>query len=148
MKGGLLVDFHVILTRWKNHFWRLFTLHAVKDLMKIEIYTAEQLVPEPSAFEDDDEIAVKRWWVINHHILTTRTNKLQSRIILENACYPLVQNPLSSSLLSINISIKIYRKTILPVVLYRCETSPFTIKNNIAWGFFYQFHVYRVPCTN
>jgi len=28
--------------------------------MKIEIYTAEQLVPEPSAFEDDDEIAVKR----------------------------------------------------------------------------------------
>jgi len=59
MKGGLLLDFHVILTRWKNHLRWLFTLHAVKHLMKIEIYTAEQLVPEPSAFEDDGEIAMK-----------------------------------------------------------------------------------------
>lgn len=59
MEGDLLVGFHIILNRWKNHFWQLFTLHAVNDLMKIEIYTAEQLVPEPSAFEDDGEIAIE-----------------------------------------------------------------------------------------
>ena len=33
-----------------------------------------------------------------------------------------MQNPLSSSLLSKNIKIKIYRTIILPVVLYGCET--------------------------
>jgi hypothetical protein len=38
-----------------------------------------------------------------------------------NACYHLVQNLLSSSLLSKNLKIKIYRNIILPV-LYGCET--------------------------
>jgi len=44
--------------------------------------------------------------------------KLQSG----NACYYLVQNLLSSSLLSKNIKVKIYRTIILPFVLYGCET--------------------------
>ena len=39
-----------------------------------------------------------------------------------NACYHAVQNLLSSSLLSKNLKIKIYRIIILPVVLYGCET--------------------------
>ena len=38
------------------------------------------------------------------------------------ACYHSVQNLLSSSLLSINLKIKIYRTIILPVVLYGCES--------------------------
>ena len=38
------------------------------------------------------------------------------------ACYHSVQNPLSSSLLSKNLEIKIYRTIILPVVLYGYET--------------------------
>ena len=38
-----------------------------------------------------------------------------------NACYHSVKNLLSSSLLSKNIQIKIYRTIILPVVLYGCE---------------------------
>ena len=38
-----------------------------------------------------------------------------------NACYHSVQNLLSSSLLSKNTKIKIYRTIILPVVLYGCE---------------------------
>jgi hypothetical protein len=33
-----------------------------------------------------------------------------------------MQNPLSCSLLSKNIKIKVYRTIILPVVLYGCET--------------------------
>ena len=38
-----------------------------------------------------------------------------------------VQNLLSSSLLSKNIKVKIYRTVILPFVLYRCETWPPTV---------------------
>jgi len=39
-----------------------------------------------------------------------------------------VQNLLSSSLLSKNLKIKIYRTIILPVVLYGCETWPLTLR--------------------
>jgi hypothetical protein len=39
-----------------------------------------------------------------------------------NACYLSVQNLLSSSFLSKNLNIKIYRTIILLVVLYGCET--------------------------
>jgi hypothetical protein len=39
-----------------------------------------------------------------------------------NACYHSVQNLLSSSLLSKNVKIKIYRTIILPIVWYGCET--------------------------
>ena len=42
--------------------------------------------------------------------------------MLGNACYYSVQNLLSSSLLSKNLKIKIYRAIILAVVLYGCET--------------------------
>jgi hypothetical protein len=39
-----------------------------------------------------------------------------------------VQNRLSSSLLSKTLKIKIYRTIILPVVLYGCETSSLTLR--------------------
>jgi len=45
-----------------------------------------------------------------------------------NACYHLVQNLLSSSLLSKNKKIKIYRTIILPVVLYKYETRSLTLR--------------------
>ena len=48
--------------------------------------------------------------------------EIKSRLNLGNACYYSVQNVLSSSLLSKNIKLKIYRTIILPVVLYGCET--------------------------
>jgi len=40
-----------------------------------------------------------------------------------------VQNLLSSSLLSKNLKIKIYRTIILPVVLYGCETWLLTLRD-------------------
>ena len=59
-------------------------------------------------------------------IMLTNKNSIQeeikSRLKLGNACYYLEQNLLSSSLLSKNLKIKIYRTLILPVVLYGCET--------------------------
>jgi len=65
---------------------------------------------------------------------TTLTNQnsiaeeIKSRLRKGSACYPLVQNLLSSSLLSKNIKIKLYRTIILPVVLYRCETLSLTLR--------------------
>ena len=48
--------------------------------------------------------------------------EIRSRLKAGNACYQSVQNLSSSSLLSKNIKLKTYRTTILPVVLYGCET--------------------------
>jgi hypothetical protein len=45
-----------------------------------------------------------------------------------NTCYNLVQNLLSSSLLSKNLKINIYRTVILYVVLYGCETWSLTLR--------------------
>ena len=65
---------------------------------------------------------------------TTLTNqnsiaeKIRSRLRSRNAYYHSVQNLLSSRLLSKNLKIKIYRTIILPVVLYRCETWPLTLR--------------------
>ena len=54
--------------------------------------------------------------------------EIKSRLKLGNACYHSVQNLLSSSLLSKNVKIKIYRTIILPVVLYGCETWSLTFR--------------------
>jgi hypothetical protein len=51
-------------------------------------------------------------------------NKLKSG----NARYYLAQNLLSSRLLSKKLKIRIFRTTILPVVLYGCETWSLTLK--------------------
>ena len=65
---------------------------------------------------------------------TTLTNQnsiaeeIKSRLRSGNACYHSVQNLLSSRLLSKNLKIKIYRTTILPVVLCGCETWSLTLR--------------------
>ena len=65
---------------------------------------------------------------------TTLTNKnsiqeeIKSGLKLRNVCYYSVQNLLSSSLLSKNLKIKIYRTIILPIVLYGCETWSLTLR--------------------
>jgi hypothetical protein len=50
------------------------------------------------------------------------------RVNSANACYHLVQNLLSSRLLSKNLKIRIYKTIILPVVLYGCETWSLTLR--------------------
>jgi hypothetical protein len=51
----------------------------------------------------------------------------KSRLKSGNACYYSVQNPLSSSFLSKNVNTKIY-STLLPVVLYGCESWSLTMR--------------------
>ena len=53
--------------------------------------------------------------------------EIKSRLRSGNACYHLLQNLLSSRLLSKNLKIKIYRPIVLPVVLYGCETWLLTL---------------------
>jgi hypothetical protein len=54
--------------------------------------------------------------------------EIKSRMNLGSTCYHLVQHILSSSLLSKNLKIKIYRTIILHVVLYGCETWLLTLR--------------------
>jgi len=54
--------------------------------------------------------------------------EIKNRMKSGNACYHLVQNLLSSSLLYKNLKIKTYRTIILPVVLYGCETQLLTLR--------------------
>jgi hypothetical protein len=68
------------------------------------------------------------------HLGTTLTNQnsiheeIKSRFKLGNAYYHSVQNLSSSSLLSKNVKIKIYRTIILPVVLYGCKSRSLTLR--------------------
>jgi len=65
---------------------------------------------------------------------TTLTNQnciqegIKGRLKSGNACHHLVQNLWSCQLLSKNKQIKTDRTIILPVVLYGCETWPFTLR--------------------
>jgi len=54
--------------------------------------------------------------------------EIKSSLKSSSACYQSVQNLLSSSLLSKNLKIKIYRIIVLPVVLYGCKTWSLTLK--------------------
>ena len=68
------------------------------------------------------------------YLVTTLTNQnsvqeeIKSRLKSENVCYHSPQNLFSSSLLSKSIKIKIYRTTILPVLLYGCEIWSLTLR--------------------
>jgi hypothetical protein len=68
------------------------------------------------------------------YLETTLTNQnsiheeTEGRLTSGNACYRSAQNLLSSSLLSKNLKIKVYRTIILPVVLYGCETWSLTLR--------------------
>jgi hypothetical protein len=54
--------------------------------------------------------------------------EIKSRLNSGNGCYHSDQSLLSSRLLSRNLKVKIYKTTILPVVLYGCETCSVTLR--------------------
>jgi hypothetical protein len=57
--------------------------------------------------------------------------EIKSRLNSGNACYHSVQSLLSSLLLSRDVKVKIYKTTILPVVLYGCENWSHTLREEI-----------------
>jgi hypothetical protein len=54
--------------------------------------------------------------------------KIKRRLNSGNACYHSVPNRLSSRLLSKNIRLRIHKTVVLAVVLYGCETSSLTLR--------------------
>ncbi|KAJ4435464.1 hypothetical protein ANN_18080 [Periplaneta americana] len=54
--------------------------------------------------------------------------EIKHRINMGNACYYSVEKLLSSSLLSKNLKVRIYKTVILPIVLYGCETWTLTLR--------------------
>jgi hypothetical protein len=54
--------------------------------------------------------------------------EIKRRFNCGNACYHLVQNLLSSRLLSRNIKVRICNTPIFPVVLYGCETWSLAVR--------------------
>ncbi|KAJ4429377.1 hypothetical protein ANN_21534 [Periplaneta americana] len=54
--------------------------------------------------------------------------EIKRRKNVGNACYYSVEKLLSSSLLSKNLKVRIYKTVILPVVLYGCETWTLTLR--------------------
>ncbi|KAJ4435542.1 hypothetical protein ANN_18158 [Periplaneta americana] len=54
--------------------------------------------------------------------------EIKHRINMGNACYYSVEKLLSSSLLSKDLKVRIYKTVILPVVLYGCETWTLTLR--------------------
>jgi len=65
---------------------------------------------------------------MNMMMMMMTGEEIKRRLKLGNACYHSAQNLLSSSLLSKNIKIKIYRSIILPVILCTCETWSCTLR--------------------
>ena len=73
-------------------------------------------------------------------------DEIKSRLKSGNACYYLMQNLLSSSLLSKNLKIKIHRNIILPVAGYGCETWSLTLKEERRLRVFENRVLRRIFC--
>jgi hypothetical protein len=54
----LFTDYHSVLTRCRNHFCQLSTVHGVNDVWQTDTHTAEPLGPEPRACEV--ELAIEK----------------------------------------------------------------------------------------
>jgi len=78
-----------------------------------------------SPIEREEEFKYLRTVLTNQNSIQ---EEIKSRLKLGNACYYSVQNLLSSSLLSKNLKIKIYRTITFPVVLCGCETWSLTLR--------------------
>ena len=65
--------------------------------------------------------------------------EIKNRLKSGHACYLSVQNLLSSSLLSKNLKIKMYRTIMLPIV-HRCETWSLTLREER------RLRVFRIRC--
>ena len=95
------------------------------SLLHTNLYVCVHMKVDNSSIERVEEFKYLGTTLTNQNSIQ---KEIKSRLKLGNACYHSVQNLLSSSLLSKNLKIKIYRTVILPVVLYGCETWSLTLR--------------------
>ena len=119
--GGSLHTVEALLVATKE-----IGLEVNADKTKYMIMSREQtaglshtMKVDNSSIERVEEFKYLRMTLTNQNSIQ---KEITSRLKLGNACYHSLQNLLSSSLLSKNLKIKIYRTIILPIVLYLCET--------------------------
>ncbi|KAJ4434981.1 hypothetical protein ANN_23553 [Periplaneta americana] len=74
--------------------------------------------------------------------------EIKHRINMENAYYYSVEKLLSSSLLSKNLKVRIYKTVILPVVLYDCETWTLTLREEHRLRVFQNKVFYALTSNN
>ncbi|KAJ4430709.1 hypothetical protein ANN_19300 [Periplaneta americana] len=78
-----------------------------------------------SSFEEVEKFKYLGATVTN---INDTLEEIKRRINMGNACYYSVEKLLSSSLLSKNLKVRIYKTVILPVLLYGCETWTLTLR--------------------
>ena len=121
-KGDLVADCHSILARWRNNFFQLFNVQGFCDVRHTEIHTAEPLVPEPSAYEN--ERLLKSLDDTNHHVLiksqqkqeveqfTVRSTNLLIRFGIRRNCLR------SGRTRSLYLSIRAIKQTVVIIEAY------------------------------
>ena len=105
-------------------------LEVNADKTKYMIMSRDQNVARSYRMKIDNS-SIERVEEFNVNKSNSVREEIKNRLKLGNACYYSVQNLLSSSLLSKNLKIKIYRTIILPIVLYGCETSSLTLREEL-----------------
>ncbi|KAJ4425988.1 hypothetical protein ANN_27614 [Periplaneta americana] len=97
--------------------------HDIDPLMVLTIVNTDTEVEKP--FLQVEKFKYLGATVTN--INDTR-EEIKRRINMGNACYYSVEKLLSSSLLSKNLKVRIYKTVILPVLLYGCDTWTLTLR--------------------
>jgi hypothetical protein len=121
----------------KKYFFNFFIIvlpcnEVNADKTKYMVMSREQtaglghnMEVDNSSIEREEEFKIFGKTLTDHSLIQ---EEIKNRFKLGNACLHSVQNLLSSSLLSKNIKIKIYRTIIVSVVVYGCETWSLTLR--------------------
>jgi len=93
---------------------------STRSCLEIKMWDeVKNIKTDNSSFERVEDFKYSGTTLTNQNFIQV---KIKSILKSGNDCYSSVQNLLSSSLLSKNLKIRIYRTRILPVVLYGFET--------------------------
>ncbi|KAJ4435502.1 hypothetical protein ANN_18118 [Periplaneta americana] len=104
-------------------------LHNVRDLVSEKVSALSKLnITTIDAINWSGQVEKFKYLRATVTNINDTREEIKHRINMGNACYYSVEKLLSSSVLSKNLKIRIYKTVILPVVLYGCETWTLTLR--------------------